>query len=349
MAVFDLLRGDGFSLMNMTSSIQNIPYLPTYLGDKNIFTPKPVRTEMIAVEENNGLLSIIQTSQRGAPVTDRAMEKRTLRYFPTNRIARKATIMASSLAFIRAFGSESEFKQVADEVISVQTGLARGIALTKERMRLGAIRGIVLDADGTVIRNWYTEFGVTAPATIAFAIPAGTGTDTGTGAVYTNCQAVITAMMDAAKNMWLPNTEVEALCGATFFDKLVATNETRANYRAQLTAQATYGNISQKSTGAYATFDYAGIRFVKYRGSSDGTVAVAATEARFYPVGADPDLFQQALSPAESFAQQGQLGQDMYSMIEVDPSGLYEFVCVHARSYPLFMCTRPLVLQVGSA
>jgi hypothetical protein len=349
MAVFDLLKGDGFGLMEMTSSIQNTPHLPTYLGDKMIFTPKPVRTEMVAIEENQGTLTIIQTSPRGAPVDDRDMEKRKLRYFPTNRIAKKATILASSIAFIRAFGSETEFKQLAGEVISAQTGLARDIALTKERMRLGAIKGIVLDADGSTIRNWYTEFGVSAPSTIAFAIPTGTGSDTGTGAVYTNCQAVITAMMDAAKEMWLPGTEVEALCGATFFDKLVATNETRANYRAQLAAQAAYGNITQKSTGAYATFDYGGIRFVKYRGSSDGTVAVAATEARFYPVGAHPDLFQEAMSPGESFAQQGQLGQDVYSMLEVDPSGLDEWVRVHARAYPLMICSRPLVLQVGSA
>jgi hypothetical protein len=72
---------------------------------------------------------------------------------------------------IRAFGSETELQQVQQEIADIMggpTGLRNSIELTHENMRLGAIQGILLDADGTVIRNWFTEFGISQPAEIDF-------------------------------------------------------------------------------------------------------------------------------------------------------------------------------------
>jgi hypothetical protein len=351
MSVFDLLKGDGFGMMEMTAAIKFTPNVPTFFGDKGLFTPKPIRSKVAAIEQMNGALTIIQTTPDGAPIVDVGGDDRELHYFKTVRIAQKSTIQASELSDIRAFGSETEFKQLSDEILQRQTKLAYNIALTKERMRLGAISGIVLDSNNATIKDWYAEFNVTAPAAIAFAFPAGTGADTGTGAVYTKCVEISRAMQKAAAGFWLPGTRIEAICGDTFFDKLVATNETRSIYRAQLQAQANFGNITQSGmAGSFATFDYGGIHFVNYRGTDDGTtVGVSATTARFYPVGANPELFQEIQAPGESFGHRGQLGLPMYSMLEVDPSGLDEWARVHARSYGMFVCTRPLILQSGTA
>jgi hypothetical protein len=41
-----------------------------------------------------------------------------------------------------------------------------------ENMRLGAVQGLLADADGTTIYNWATEFGQTIPAEVDFDLDA---------------------------------------------------------------------------------------------------------------------------------------------------------------------------------
>ena len=174
MASMDIFQGDAFSMMEMTQAVDIVPFVPGFLGSfPNLFVPRPVRTTAVAVEERAGVLSVIQTSERGAPVEQRETEKRTLRYFETRRIAKQDVLQAHEIQNIRAFGQESELMQVQDEIarrLGGPTGLRAQVELTHEHMRLGAVQGIVLDADASTIHNWYTEFGVAQPAEIDFAL-----------------------------------------------------------------------------------------------------------------------------------------------------------------------------------
>jgi hypothetical protein len=80
MVSLDVFNSDPFSTIQLTQAIDKIPYQPTLLGEMNIFEPKPIRTERILVEERLGILTLVQTSDRGTPVTDeRVTEKRTAR------------------------------------------------------------------------------------------------------------------------------------------------------------------------------------------------------------------------------------------------------------------------------
>jgi hypothetical protein len=66
------------------------------LGALNIFTDNPIRTTALGVEERDGVLNLIQTSERGTPVnTERTTEKRKMRYFETPRITQGDTIWAT--------------------------------------------------------------------------------------------------------------------------------------------------------------------------------------------------------------------------------------------------------------
>ncbi|WP_456316833.1 major capsid protein [Teichococcus aestuarii] len=85
MTILNLFRQDAFSALELTSFVERTPFLPTGLGSLNIFTDKPIRTTALAVEERNGVLVVIPTSQRGAPLTERTTEKRKMRYFETPR------------------------------------------------------------------------------------------------------------------------------------------------------------------------------------------------------------------------------------------------------------------------
>lgn len=57
----------------------------------------------MAIEEKGGVLSLIKTSLRGAPIEEGKGESRRMRHFDTLRVARGKTLYASSVQNIRAF------------------------------------------------------------------------------------------------------------------------------------------------------------------------------------------------------------------------------------------------------
>ena len=66
MAHLDIFSGDAFSCIEMTAALNKVPYVPSYLGSKNIFVPKSIRTETADFEMVEGVISLVQTSERGA-------------------------------------------------------------------------------------------------------------------------------------------------------------------------------------------------------------------------------------------------------------------------------------------
>src|SRR5690606_9048740 len=135
------------------------------------------------------------------PLEQRGTGRRRVRDFRTPRIAKGDRLHASELANIRAFGSETELMQVQAEVadrLNGPAGLMREIELTWEHMLLGAVQGVVYDANNTdVIYNWHTEFGTTQAPEVNFSLP--TAAD---GDVRKKCNEVVRAMMKASKGAW---------------------------------------------------------------------------------------------------------------------------------------------------
>lgn len=334
MASMDVFRGDAFNTFSLTQALNNIPSLPSFLGDLKIFEDEPVRTVYFAVEKRDNTLNLVQTSERGAPPTTRGNDKRDIRYFPTVRVANHDRVMAHEIQNIRAFGSETELLQVQDEVMRRMLALRRDQALTHENMRLGAVQGIVTDADGSTIRNWFTEWGVSQAAEVDFNLDATTG-----AAVRTSCDAVVRAMVRAAKGAWINGQSYAiGLCSDTFWDALIANTEVRATYLNQVAA------ADLRTGTAFQQFRYGGITFVNYQGTDDNsTVAVTADKCKFFPANC-PGVFKRALSPGESFEWANTLGQAEYARTIPDDDR-NEYVEIDVRSYPLYVCTKPLMLQ----
>lgn len=343
MADINLFSHGAFSMTTLSAAIQQAPYTPQLLGQLGIFTPDRVRTTTIAVEQKGGVLSLIGTSERGAPIEEGKGEQRDIRHFATSRIARGKTLMAAELQNIRAFGQTSEMQAVQNEVAEImngKTGLRAAVELTHEHMRLGAVQGIVLDANGSQLYDWFKAFGIDRPATINFDFAAATAEE---GKVRVKCSAIIRAMMRGSHGAWLPGTTYAVgLCGDDFFDDLTSNPETRATYLNQQGASELRNDIGQ----VFGSFRYGNILFINYRGTDDkSTVAIHNDECQFFPVGA-PDAFKAGFSPAEFLPFVNTPGQDVYAMVVPD-SDRQAWVRPEVYSYPLFMCTRPGMLQRG--
>ncbi len=338
MAELGIFNNGAFKMQSMLMALESVDYLPQRLGSLGIFTPNPVRTQSVAIESRNGVLTLIQTSPRGAPLEQRDNEKRQMRNFNTVRIAKGDRITASELADIRAFGATSELAQVQTEIarrLAGPVGLQNQIELTLEHMRLGALTGIVKDADGSTIINWFDEFDVEQSAEIDFNLDAETPAE---GAVKKLCNQVVRSIARAAKGVFTTQTRIYALCGDDFWDGLTTHPEIVKTYlNTQQAASLRDGNV-------YETFNYGGITWENYRGTDDGTtVSVDTDKAIFFPVNA-PGAFLEVFSPGEQFDHLGQLGQYMYPLIVTDKDRQM-YADIEAYSYPLHVCTRPAMLQ----
>ena len=345
MATFDVFKSDAFNLIEMTNAIADIKTVPSFLDQLGIFTPTPITTERFQIEQiGDGTLGLVQTSERGAPRTAIGRDRRTMRDFSTVRLREFDTLRASELLGFRAFGSQTEVEAVQAVIATRQSKLLRKLQLTREYHRLGAINGIVLDADGTTtIRNFYTEFGITPPTEIAFSWSNKTDV---TGFIRQN---VIRPMVQALGGRWVPGARIMALCGDQFYDGLIANAEVRDSYKNWEAAKALRGNSDGGIGMAYGNFTFGDVEWVNYRGTDDNsTVSIGTTKCRFIPVGI-PDIFQSVYSPGESMEVVGTLGQEFYSKVVPDPSGYNEFVETDLATYRLDMCVSPQALLQGRA
>ncbi len=352
----DIFNDDAFSAVTMTAALEDYEFKPNFIGSLNLFEDVPIATEFVSVERRGNTLSIIPTTERGAPPVEGKTDSRDIRVFKTPRIAKGHTLQASAIQNIRAFGTESELETMIGYVGRYENKLVGDVELTWENMELGAVFGKVLDADGTVIVDWFDEWGIAVPAEIDFAL------DTVDTDIEEKCREVTEIMKRNSKGAWNMQTYVIGLCGKSFFNKLTRHKTIRETYLSTQQAQnlnRAYGVANGQAfrSGSLATFEYGGILFVRYQEAdgfdftaSEATNAtkgkdgmgVQSKRCKFFPANA-PGVFQEAFAPGESWEWANTIGRKLYSLMIRDTKRNF-WVRPEVYSYPLKMCTRPEML-----
>jgi len=230
------------------------------------------------------------------------------------------------------------------------------VELTWENQMLGAAQGVVMDADGSVIIDWFEEWDIDPPAEINFKL------DVATTDVEAICRGIIRKMMVASQGAFTIGSRVIALAGDKFFDMLTnhqTVRETYLNTSQAQTLNRAFGVATQSAlqAGSYAVFDYGGITFINYRGVDDydeaaekgkkRALGIGPEKVKFLPINA-PGVFQEAFAPGESFEFVNTIGRKLYALMIRDEKRNF-WVRPEVYSYPLFICTRPEMLLTGKA
>jgi hypothetical protein len=332
----DIFNSTAFSMTSLTGAVDKMDYLPQTLGQLGIFEAMPVRTRDIWVDRRDGALTLIPSSPVGAPPEQLVRDTRDAVPLKTTRLAKSFTLYAEEVQGIRAFGAESEFVGVQSEYLRRMARIRQDMELTHEYHRLGALQGMLLDADGsTVIYNYFTAFNVSQPASVDFALTTD-ATD-----VRGKCNELIRSMARSSRGAFTPATTVHALAGDAFFDALISHPNVEKTY-INWTAAA-----DLRDNKAFGDFVFGGITWHNYRGTDDNsTVAIDTDEAKFFPVGAT-DVFKQAMAPAEFGPYVNTPGQSIYAL-NVPDLERQAWTKGELYSYPLYFCQRPDVLRTGT-
>lgn len=334
MSILDIFKSDAFGVMSLTDAINKNPFVPGRIGQIIDWQEGGVATTTIAIEEYAGVLSLINPSARGAPGTSVGKAKRTLRNLTIPHYEINDAVMAEEVQGVRQFGSESAVQTVQGVV---NARMAEHVQLrhnpTLEYQRMGAVKGIILNGDGSTLYNLFTEFGVTQPTEVAFDLTAGSPAS---GAVRRVCTGVVRTIATALAGM--PFRAVHAVCSDTFWDDLIANAEVRSTYLNQMEA----GQLREGA--AYQQLSYGGIVFENYRGGTGLSAFVAADKAHFFPVGV-PGLWRTVYAPADYNETVNTIGLPMYARQYEMPNG--KGVNLDTQMNALNYCTRPGVLVQG--
>ena len=316
---------DDFSVLSMTEAINTLPVVPSKIGAMGLFQEEGIVTTTVGIEQKDNVLTLIPTAARGSMPEYKTDTKRTVRAIPVPHLPKLDTIKPETVQNLRAFGEENVLEAVASVVNSRLAALKADHELTWEYHRIGALQGLIKDADASsTVVDLFTEFGVSR-TTVNWA----TATP---GALRGACVSVRRAIESALSLQ--PYQRIHVFCSEGYWDALIASAEVKDAY--ELWMQNEFARTQNNQA-----FPFAGLYFEELRGAVGGTPFVPTNEAFAFPVGV-PGLYQCKFAPAPFNETVNTIGKPYYAKQE--PMRFNMGTEIYTCSNPLFLVTKPKVL-----
>ncbi len=334
MPVPDFFTGDAFNTISLTIGVNRIPNMYGRIRELGIFREEGVATRQVAVEEQNGVLNLLPTKAVGGPATLGTQGKRKVRNFGCFHIPHDDVVLPEEIQGIRAFATESSLETQATVMARKLQTMRMKHSITLEHMRASALRGAVLDADGSTLVDLYTEFGITQKS-VSFVL-SNAATE-----VLTKILEVKRHIEDNLKGEVM--SRFHCLCSPTFFDALVTHAKVKDAYANWQAAAARLGGDMR--TG----FEHGGVMFEEYRGTAsdiDGNVRkfIPDDQAYCFPLGTQT-TFVTYFAPADFNETTNTLGLPIYAKQE--RRKFDRGWDIHTQSNPLPLVLRPeLVVKI---
>jgi hypothetical protein len=191
---------------------------------------------------------------------------------------------------------------------------------------MSALKGVVLDADNSVIENYFAAFGV-AKKTVNFAL-GNAATD-----VRGKCMEVVRHMEDNLMGEFMQRAHV--LVSQEFFDSLVGHAKVKEAY-------ANYSESAQRIGGDMRKgFSFGGLTFEEYRGVVDGKRFIDAGDGHAFPIGTSK-TFSNFGAPADFAETVGSMALPFYARQK--NKDFNRGIDLHVQANQLPMVTRPATI-----
>lgn len=292
--MLNLFDGDGFSCATLTDSINNVPFVPGRAGQAIQWDERGVSTTSILIEEKDGELQLLNPTQRGGPGETSVEPGQRVRSLVVPHYEKNDTIIADSVQNVRAFGTTNVLETLQGRVNRrLQEHVQLKLDPTLEFQRVGAVKGIILNANGSTLYNLFDEFGVTPEAEIDFDLD---NANPAPGALRKKCAGVVRKITDNLGG--IPVSAIYAFCGDAYFDDLLTNPEVVESYKGTPMASVLRDGYVTPGGLVYGVFEFGGIIWENYRGKVGGTPFIDADKCHIFPVGV-PGLWRTVYAPAD--------------------------------------------------
>lgn len=335
--ILDIFADAAFSATSLTAAINIVPNSYGRINELGLFVNEPIPTTTVAVQFSNGTLNLLPTRERGAPSSLGTPEKRSARQFSAFHIPHDDFVRADDVQNIIArTADDGTLEAVQSFVNRKQITMRRKHAITLEHMRMSALRGEILDNDGSSLLNLFNEFGVTQKS-VDFIL------GTSTTDVKAKAREVVAYMEDNLEGEVMSGIHV--LASPEWFEKFIGHAKVEEIFRYYDGANNPLRQDVRRG------FPFHGLTIEEYRGSAtylqeDGTYAtrrfIPAGEAIAFPLGTS-DLFRTYWAPADFIDTVNTFGEEIYVRTAVDLE-FARWVKLHSQSNPLPMVKRPKLL-----
>lgn len=312
-----------FDVTELSLAMSKMPLRIGNPADAELFRQVPGTTNTFSAEflEENGVL--VPTTEWGGVAPKNSSGKRSAKSWNIPHMPLEDTILAADVIGVRAFG-ETQVETVQGKVMQKLRGMRNRIDRTLAYRRAKAKQGLILDADGSVIANYYTDFGVTQTV-VDFDL------GTATTNVLAKCQDVIDQIEDNLDGEMHTSIEVEV--DRAFYDALVAHKNVREVFTGWSAAEARLGNSNTSG------FTFGGLKFVVNRDKVGTTAVIPDAKTGYaYPRGTQ-DTFITALAPADFNETVNTLALPFYA--KQDVKKFDRGFDLHVQANQMMLCTRP--------
>ena len=329
----DIFNDDAFGVTSLTAAINQAAYRPGQISASGLFEEDSVSTTTVWVEKQDGILSLVEPTERGGPGETKGDSKRTAYPFAVPHYQRDDSIKADEVQGRRAFGTESELETVLDRVNKKAERHGQDLTMTLEHQRVGAVKGVVSTRGGTVLENLYTRFGIAVPSAVSLEL------DVDATQVIKLLDGVKFSIEDSLEDAY---DGLHAWCGRDFHSALW----NHKSVRESLLAGA--GQIAMQTLmGVPDIFKIGAFTFERYRTGAKATTDlgspyIAANEGRVTPTGV-PEMFITRFAPADYEETVNTDGLPLYARQYAMPNGKGRNLEV--QSNPISLCTRPDALR----
>lgn len=337
--ILDIFGDDAFSVVSMAEGMREIGFVPGLISSLGIFNVESIDTTQVAIEkETDGAMVLVPSSPRGGPGQTIGGTKRQARILRVPHFQRDDAMYAEEVQNVRRFNSDKAVETLQAKIAKKAARHSQHFALTEEYHRLNVIKGgNLLDADGSTLVSFGSEFGETLPAEIDFDLDNATPAK---GALRRKCAELERMVADTLGG--LPYTRLLAVMGKKFADDFYAHGEVRETYLGtEQASKLREGYVTPKGD-AFSAYDFGGIDWKEYRGG--GSIKVDDDKVHFIPLGV-PDLFQTFYSPADYIETVNTMGQRLYAKQYPMPND--KGVNLEFQMNGIQLCTRPRCLFSG--
>jgi hypothetical protein len=305
--------------VELTASIQKAPFTPGLIASEKLFVESGIATTSCFIEFESGTVRLIPAAPRGGVGAPFRSGPRDGIHVSTVHLPHTGSVLADEVQDRRGFGGVS--LETPEQVKARKlAGMRANLEATIEWHRLGAIKGQVLDADGSMIVDIYSEFGISQTEKSLALSTAGS--------------QLLNKVIDAERESedalgGAKPTGFLAFCAPDFMDSLRA----HPDYKTELQ----WARPSELSADYRNGILIGNTLFREYR-EGFSVKQIAPGTAFVMPLGI-PDLFLTRYAPADWVEAVNTPGLPIYAKAQPMPMDRGYFL--ESQSNPISFCSRP--------